>query len=124
MQYINLIDYLDKPELIQSIGGDDVRALHHFPDVRGNNKVLVVFETGHTYRYAEDGRYTINGDRIFILKPKPKRTITGWRRGVLWTDGCFDKSPMFRPTKAEFERIYAGCALFGPWESETIEIEE
>jgi hypothetical protein len=123
MEYIKLIDYLDKPELIQHTNGRVVRALHHFPEKDQNSKVLAVFEDGETNAYTEDGRFLAKEKQKFILKPKPKRTVTGWRKGVLWNDGCFDKSPMFRPTKAEFERMYAGCTLFGPWESETVEVE-
>lgn len=124
MVYINLIDYLDKLELIQSHDGRFIKALHYFPDNRHYERILVVFEDGRTDFFSEKGIYSNDKSRSFVLKPKPKKRITGWRRGVFWSDGCFDKSPMFRPTKSEFERIYAGCTLFGPWESETIEIEE
>ena len=124
MKYINLIDYLDKPELIQHQSGKEVRALHHFPKMDQNSRVLAVFEDGHTNTYTEDGRVISTEDQNFILKPKPKRTTTGWRRGVLYPEGHFDKSPMFRPSKEDFIADFKGCTLFGPWESETIEIEE
>ena len=122
MKYVKLIDYIDRPEMVMHEHGSTVKALHHFPSNDPDHRMLVVFADGRAKFFNEDGSYF---DALrFILKTKPTETTTGWRRGVLWTDGCFDKSPMFRPTKAEFERLYAGCTLFGPWESETIEVEE
>lgn len=123
-KYINLIDYLDKPELVQHVDKGDVRALHHFQELGETNKILVVFENGAAYRYAEDGRYVTQGDGEFILKPKPKKTITGWRRGIIYPSGRFQTHPMFCPTKEDFKNYASNCKLFGPWESETIEIEE
>jgi hypothetical protein len=123
-KHINLIDYLGEPELISHVDKGDVRAIHHFQEMGGINKILVVFENGAAYRYAEDGRYVTQGDGKFILKPKPKKTITGWRRGILCPKGRFNKAPMFYPTKKAFEIAHSSYTFFGPWESETIEIEE
>ena len=124
MEYINLTDYLDKPELIQHVDEEGVIALHHFPKNSPDKEVLVVFEETEPLYYHKDGRHKEGVGRMFILKPKPKITITGWRRGVLYPEGHFDKSPMFRPSKEDFKNYAVNCKLFGPWESETIEIEE
>ena len=125
MEYINLIDYLDKPELIQhNESGGGVRSIHHFPDKPKKN-VLVVFSDYSTEWYHESGQYEQGGRSCFFLKPKPKKTITGWRRGIFYNNsGCFAISPIFHPTKEEFKKAHKGCTLFGPWESETIEIDE
>ena len=124
MEYINLIDYLDRPELIQHVDEEGVIALHHFPKNSPDKEVLVIFEETEPLYYYKDGRYEAGTDRLFILKPRPKRTITGWRRGVLYPEGHFDKAPIFRPSKEDFIADFKGCTLFGPWESETIEVEE
>ena len=124
MEYINLIDYLDKPELIQHVDGEGVVALHHFPKNSPDKKVLVVFEKTEPLYYYKDGSYAQRGGRNFTLKPKPKRTITGWRRGILDSHGRFQTQPHFCPTKEDFKNYAVNCKLFGPWESKTIEIEE
>jgi hypothetical protein len=124
MEFINLIDYLDKPELIQHENGTGVRAIHHFPEKVPSERILVVFENGATNSYYTDGSFLEDKTKKFILKPKPKIAITGWRRGVLYPDGCFDKAPMFSPSKEAFVDSSKGFTLFGPWESETIEIED
>ena len=124
MQYINLIDYLDKPELIQHEDGTEVLELHHFPNNQPYARVLAVFVGGQAEFFNEVGNYSSDISRSFVLKPKPKKKITGWRRGVLYPNGGFLTSPCFLPTKAAFEKEWKPCTLFGPWESETIEIEE
>jgi hypothetical protein len=125
MEYINLLNYLDKPELIQHIDNEGVIALHHFPKNSPDKEVLVVFEETEPLYYHKDGRHKEGVDRMFILKPKPKRTITGWRRGIIYPSGRFDPQPLFCPTRDDFIRNYASnCTLFGPWESETVEVEE
>ena len=121
-KYINLIDYLDSPGMVMHEHGSTVKALHHFPSNDPDHRMLVVFEDGRAEFFNEEGSYF---DSLrFILKTKPKRTITGWRRGVIYPSGGFQTQPMFCKTKEDFKKYTSGCKLFGPWESETIEIEE
>lgn len=82
VQYVdNLLDYLDKPELIQHIDGTHVRAIHHFPDNQGDDQVVVVFEDGATGEYSRNGKYYgTNSTPAFILKPKEKKIVKGWTR--------------------------------------------
>jgi hypothetical protein len=124
MKYIKLIDYLGKPELIQHVSGTNVSGIHYFPNNQPYARVLVAFVGGQAEFFCEDGIYSGDSSSSFILKPKPKKTITGWRRGVMWANGCFNKEVSFYPTKEAFEKVYGHCTLFGPWESETIEIED
>lgn len=123
-KYINLIDYLDKPELIQHEDGTEVLELHHFPNNQPYARVLAVFPGGQSEFSDEEGVFPGDNSRSFILKPKPKCTVTGWRRGIIYPSGRFQTHPMFCPTKEDFKNYASNCKLFGPWESETIEIEE
>ena len=126
MKYVKLIDYLDRPEMIRHVEGVDVLKLYHFPAEHSINRVLVEWADGTIDLYTEEGSRLESGPQMFVLKweTKPKRTITGWRRGVLYPDGSFDKNEVFRPSKGDFIAEHPGFTLFGPWESETIEIEE
>ena len=104
MEYVNLIDYLDKPEEIQHVGGSGVRAIHHFPERRSNLKIVVVFQNGDTESYSEDGRYSsccVNSS--FTLKPKPKKVVKGYRKAILIGDDKICKPNTFHPTKESFE---------------------
>lgn len=66
--YVNLIDYLDQPELIQNTDGDRVKALHHFPNEENSyNKILVVFKNGTFDRFSVDGRYGVDCKPYFHL---------------------------------------------------------
>jgi hypothetical protein len=71
-EVVNLIDYLDKPELIQDSDGGRVKALYHFPNENQYNKILVVFENGTFDRYSVNGRYDKDCKPCFYLIPSEK----------------------------------------------------
>lgn len=119
----DLLEYLDRPELIQHKSGKQVRALHHFPKNGKSLEVLVVFEGGQTTFYYRDGSYLERGsDPQFVLIRKPKEVVTGWRRPVIINDRIILSSNAL-PTKEDFMRGYGDQNYeFGPWEQVTVEI--
>jgi hypothetical protein len=123
-KYVRLIDYLDKPELIQHKDGRLVRAVHHFPNCAPGYRIVVVLEDGSSDTYYEDGRF-ISGNihRFFILRPKPKRKIIGWRKDILLDDGSIFTTACFAPTKEDFERIWSNRVLIGEWQKYEAEID-
>ena len=125
MEYINLIDYLDRPKLIKNENGRIIRTIHYFPKQMEDRRVVVVYECGEVGFYTEDGRLVAGGKPRFILKSKPKKTITGWRRGVVLKDGTIVTEPTYKPSKEEFTKYWgSGAAFFGDWEKFECEIEE
>ena len=125
MVYINLIDYLDKPELIQSHDGRVIKALHYFPDNRHYERILVVFEDGRTYFFSEKGIYSDDKSRSFVLKPKPKKKITGWRKILHHkSDGSTGTDASWYPTKEQFLEAYKGCIFIGDWQHEEWEVDD
>ena len=54
--YVNLIDYLDKPELIQSVDGQLVKSIEKTTRSHPGMQVIVYFEGGSKNYYYDDGR--------------------------------------------------------------------
>ena len=121
MKNVNLIDYLDKPELVKHEQYGDVRSLFYFPEAPEFMQIVVVFETGDFGAYATTGAYTAYHPSMFILK---RKKIIGWRRVVVYADGSFNDAPMFCQTKERFETKYANYKLVGPWEKREIDTDE
>ena len=124
MSNINLLDYLDNPELIEHKDYGDVKALFHFPKNDKSVRIMVVFSKGISAAYYEDGRYSENSDREFRLKPKPKRIVKGYRKAVLYRRGMICTNANYWPTKELFESQWNHCTLLGDWEEIEYEIEE
>lgn len=127
VQYVdNLLDYLDKPELIQHKDGANIRALHYFPYNNTCAQVLVVQENGSINRYGSDGKYlSSNATSSFILKPKEKKIVRGWRRKLIFKCGAISDIANAQATKEEFMDIWkntAGIEGFGPWEEVITEV--
>lgn len=127
MQYVdNLLDFLDKPELIQHLDGTHVRAMHYFPDEQEHRQVVAVFEDGVIGRYCSNGKqFSKASISSFILKPKEKRIIRGWRRNLISKSGAIIKSADAQPTKKGFMRVWkhvSNVVGFGPWEEVVVEV--
>ena len=78
MKYINLIDYVGKPELIQHVGGLLPVAVVDTSD-SGDfaYQVFVVYQNGRGSPYTKDGRLAVGEPQLFILRPKTKRVVKG-----------------------------------------------
>jgi len=125
MKYINLIDYVGKPELIQHVDGREVHALVHCPDSLSSLRMVVVFKNGGVSKYCEDGKHTSDSaSSSFILRPNPKKVVKGYRKVVLCSSGSIDTDPLYRRTKEEFEKLYCYHTLLGEWQEVEYEIEE
>ena len=72
MKYIKLIDYLDKPELIQHVDGREVKDLRHFKE--NHPWISVLFKNGQTNVYTADGRFTDSELPSFVLR----ETVESW----------------------------------------------
>ena len=68
MKYVKLIDYLDKPELIQHVDGMGVVGIEYDSTENAENQMKVTFDDDYDYYYT-DGRYN-NWDvhSWFVLK--------------------------------------------------------
>ena len=124
MEYVNLIDYVGKPELIQHVSRGDVLAVVHIPESDDDNSVLVVFQKGTTNRYFKDGRTTEASRQWFILRPKPKKKVKGYRKAVLFEGGGISNTSNYQPTKEIFEKILKGHTLLGEWQEVEYEVND
>ena len=124
MEYVRLIDYIDRPELVlHHNSGGVVKAISYFPDKPKKN-VLVVFSDYSTGWYYKSGRYSQDGECCFSLKPKSKEKVEGWRKTLLHSDGTIDEDATYYPTKEEFLKAYIGAKFLGEWKHVVYEIDE
>ena len=122
MIYVRLIDYLDKPELIQRVDGEEVRALFHYPEASPDLRIIAVMCDGSTPKYYENG-HCCSGDEhsSFILRPQPKKTVKGYRKAVMYHGGVIINPP-FYPTKEAFHKYWGDRTLLGDWEEIQYEV--
>ena len=65
MEYVKLIDYLDRPEMIRHVDGRDVVGIERF----GEDRLSVQFKDSAICRYYDDGRWSIVDEYSrFVLK--------------------------------------------------------
>jgi hypothetical protein len=68
MEYVKLIDYLDRPELIRNVDGREVLEIRYDSEEAPEYQMRVEFKDDYDYYYP-DGRYdTWNECSNFVLK--------------------------------------------------------
>lgn len=122
---MNLLDYLDKPELLQHVDGEGVVGLIDMGEGEDGKRVLIGFDNGYYGMYSVEGIPVGDAEPCIILKPKPKRVVKGYRRVVLHEDGSITVPQKYLPSKADFVRDWFDAKEFmGEWQTIEYEIEE
>ena len=71
MQYVRLIDYLDRPEMIRHVDGREVKRVEYLPEEKPGYQCIVEFEKDYDYYYA-DGRVVECDEHSWFVLKEPK----------------------------------------------------
>lgn len=122
---MNLLDYLDKPEMLQHIDGEGILGLMDLGERGDGKRILIGFDNGFYGMYSLEGVSVGGSDPAIILKPKPKKVVKGYRKAVMYYSGNIKKDTIFRPSKEDFENYwYTKATPIGEWEEIEYEIQE
>lgn len=92
MEYVNLEEYKDRPELIQHEDGTNVMFIHPVPGKENTSShFAVLFENGQSCTFCKDGRHIRDSSiSSFILKPKKVTYVKSLKQIVeLFPDSYF-----------------------------------
>lgn len=127
MEYVNLIDYVGRPEEIEHVELGVPAAVVATPDCPENRQVVVVWKDGFSDSYSKDGRYMSDKKQEFIKKRNPTKKIKVYQREWIQYPNTSDysSSTLWCTTIEEFDEKYRNCAALSPniLEKE-IEVEE